>query len=69
MKLISLGQDLAIRAQVDVLFEPLQVTLSCVRVGVFLLNQLFQHLSQQARDQSMALDSKHLDLEQDLFGN
>ncbi len=68
MKLISSGQDLAPCAQVDALFKALQVALSRVRVGIFLLNQPFQRLGQQARDRSMAIDGKQLDLEQDLYG-
>jgi hypothetical protein len=68
MKLFSPGQDPTIRAQVEPLRKALQVTLLRMRIGIFLLNQPFQCLGQQARDRSMAFDGKQLDLEQDLFG-
>jgi hypothetical protein len=58
MEFISSSQDLTIRTQVHTLCEPLQVALSCMRIGLFLLNQPFQSLGQQARDRSLALDGK-----------
>jgi len=69
MKLISLTQDLATSTQVDALFKPLQMALSRVSTGVFLLNQHFKRLGQQPRDRSLALYCEQLDLEQDFFGN
>ena len=48
MKLISSGQDLAPCAQVDALFEALQVSLSSVHIGILLLDQSFQRLGDPA---------------------
>jgi len=41
MKLISSGQNLAFCAQVDALLKVLQVSLSRVGIGIFLLDQPF----------------------------
>jgi hypothetical protein len=58
MKFFSSSQDLTFRTQVNALCEPLQVALLCMRVGIFLLDQPFQRLSQQARNRSLTFDGK-----------
>jgi len=58
MEFISRSGDLALRTQVDALLEPLQVALSRMRVGLFLLDQSFHRLGQQTRDGCPAPDGK-----------
>jgi len=69
MELISLCQYSAAGTQVRTPFEPLQMALSRVGIGILLLNQPLKRLGQQAGDRSLPFHGNKLDLEQDFPGN
>jgi hypothetical protein len=69
MELVSPRDDPTTGSQVCTLFEPLQMALPGMHIGILLLHKPFKRLRQQAGYRSLPFHSEQLDLEKNLFGN